>query len=334
MNEWQDSTWREYRHFAEELESCSLSAEGLPESVLEQLAATQWVHALLRTRGEQLRDRSRRSGRVDAVMRRVTQSQRMARPHRRAAVLRWGTLVLAATLLLALLVTNWPSSPAAVAQVRRMRAAMRDDTPREYDVRIELESFVRQRHLEGTLTVRGGRKFVFACGLPLGGELILGSDGQSAWGVPLVGPVVVSNDPNQLDRWAERLPVQVSPHILSIDTVLARMANEYSLEYTAETEENRRSVRGVRKPATPASFPDEVVVTADSETGIVQTLVMKWNRDSLLPRPKQVTLTFRKTVDLGDDWFGHERHHEAARPVVSLDDPAASTKPTFEEAGD
>ena len=332
MNDWQDSTWREYRHFAEELESCSLSAEGLPESVLEQLATTQWVHALLRTRGEQLRDASRRSGRVDAVMQRVTQPQQVAKPHRRAAVLRWGTLVLAATLLLSLLVTNWPSSPDAVAQVRRMQAAMRDDTPREYDVRIELESLVRQRHLEGTLTVRGGRKFVFECGLPLGGELILGADGQSAWGVPPVGPVVLSNDPNRLDRWTERLPVQVSPHILSMDTVLARMATDYALEYTTSTEENRRSVRGVRKPEAPARFPDEVIVTADPDTGIVQTLVMKWNRDSLLPRPKRVTLTFRKTIELGDDWFGHERHHEPSRPVVSLEDQPASTTPESDEA--
>ncbi len=332
MNDWQDSTWREYRHFAEELESCSLSAEGLPESVLEQLAATQWVHALLRTRGERMRDESRRNSRVAAVMRRVAQSQRMVRLHRRAAVLRWGSLVLAATLLLALLVTNWPSSPDAVAQVRRMQAAMRDDTPREYEVRIELESLVRQRRLEGTLTVRGGRKFVFECGLPFGGQLILGADGQSAWGVPPVGPVVLSNDPDQLDRWTERLPVQVSPHILSIDTVLARMATDYALEYTTATEENRRSVRGVRKAEAPARFPDEVVVTADSDTGIVQTLVMKWNRDSLLPRPKRVTLKFRKTVDLGDDWFGHDRHHEASRPVVSLEDQPASTTPESDEA--
>ncbi len=322
MTDWHDPIWYDYRSHAEDLESTSLHANGLPEAALDGLAASQWIHSLLRTRQELATDSSQREARITQVLERITteDSRIQRRRASRRIILRAGSLAVAATLVAAVFVLNWKSTPDALAQVERMRQAMRDDKTRQYNVEFELESLVRKRTLQGTLTVRGAKQFVLRCRLPLGGEFLLGADGKTGWGVPPLGPVAVSPDPERLRRWSERFPTQIPPQILQFDTVLSRMTTDYNLTHTASKDKQHAVVIGKKHASAPERLPDEIRLEADSQTGVIQTLSMQWKRDSVLPLPKKITLTFDKTIDVDRKWFHHEQHHDEDRPIIVLDE--------------
>ncbi len=318
MTDWHHSDWYSHRIHAENLEDGSLRADHLPAVALEGLAASQWMHALLRTRYEQRAGDPARENRVARVLDQI-EAERSGWTTRTRWIGRV-SLVLAASLMLMAGWWIWDSPPSAMAEFERVRQAMLDDTPRRFRVEMEFQGLVATRTLPGELTVRGARQFVFRGQLPLGREFLIGLDGNVGWGVPPVGPVVVSPDPALLQRWAERFPGRVHPQFLHIDTVLARMATDYELKHGRAADKRRVVIEGTRRATLPPRFPDEVRLEADYETGVIQHLEMKWTRQRPVPHPKRITLQFEKEVQVESSWFSHRQHHDESQPVWELEE--------------
>lgn len=229
--------------------------------------------------------------------------------HERRSIVWWLPMALAASLLVAATAfVLQPSHSRAYAAVAKAYDALHDRTIREYEVTIE--DSPRGGNLAATLWVSGGDRFALKHPAPLPGHFWIGSDGQQRWLVPVVGPVLTSDDAGQPRRWL--MQQEAGLPFLQVSTMLGQLQTDYDLEMI----DDERVHAHLRNAA--FALPTDVDIWIDPSTGIVRKLELTWPGGSFKPMPRKVTLQLTSENAVGDEWFKHDSHHDSRRPVMRV----------------
>ncbi len=221
-----------------------------------------------------------------------------------------GIVQLAAVFLLSLLVYGWwPPAQTAEAVLDRALEASQQSEDRRYLVEVVRASANRLRF---ELDVHGARRCVLR-----GQSFSLGLDGQQAWFVPLLGPVLVNPEPVLIEAWLERSGAPAP--FLELTTVLRRLRERYQLELLPATEGPAagRRLRGwAREPD--ELGPQRIELLADAQSGVVRELRLLWDAGRSPLGLRRIELSLSGFPDLPPDWYRHQAHHEPDRAVLVL----------------
>jgi hypothetical protein len=244
----------------------------------------------------------------------------------------WGTLALAASLLLAAGIIwqggNGSSASAAVTALDRMIEAAGLPIDRVYRIVVTdrgpggvappISSGAKGRKPgidDAELYVRGSDQFVLIRRFADGTTFITGSDGKIGWAAPPRGHVHLSKDTRRFRRAVpgehEEIP------FVDLRAGLAVLRRGYTLDLTAAGQADAKTDHESRLVAVKQSAerpgPEQVEIWFDA-AGVAHRIEMRG-----LPRDehgvKSVMLELLDRRDLGAEFFSHETHHDADRPI-------------------
>ena len=279
------------------------------------------------------------TGRIARAMSQLEAQQlapQTAGPDRsRTRFLQWGSIGVAATILLALfLLVQTGESQSAIAAIQRSLNVAAQPTTRKYLLQIESQSVLGgTREIEVDLYVHGENRFVLRHPGPLSlGTVWVGKNGPDSWLVPPVGPVV-KGDRTTLDEWI-RSPGKLGHTAdLHIATVLRRMISKgYRLETLADEEitipngvaVDCQHIRAERETNDEEDDPVAIELWSSCETAMVMRIIVMWKLEDGEAGKKSVVLTFQSDEpSLTEDWYTAEAHYQGHRPVIRMD-PAAN----------
>jgi hypothetical protein len=270
-----------------------------------------------------------------------------ARPFSRRCWLYWAPAAIAAALLIS---TGWwafaPRGSAFAAAEKAYDASL-ESVDREYQVTIARNgALALLAPLEATLYVRGASRFALRHPGAVAGDFWFGSDGRQSWFVPVVGPVLVSDDPHWLRRRAEQ--EKVSLPFLQVSTILQRLGDRYDLEtLPSETLAGHgeilwQRIRGTRRAAARASDETAAARTADAATpvarrgapqrlpqtvdlwihphsGVAGKVVVTWEPELLKPSLRRIELQLVSERRQPDDWYEYTSHCPTPRAVQHVE---------------
>ena len=202
----------------------------------------------------------------------------------------------------------------ALAVVRKARESLSVKSDRTYEITVEGRSPTgekRQRHAK--LYARGTDAFVLQFPGPFGSQLLAGSDGQTSWFIPPIGPVLVDDGTELVDRLLndQRTPIPV----LRLDEILDRLERDYELSLTPE-KSDWTHITG-RKRSSEMHRPETVNLWTDPASGILDRLELDWGDDLKRPGPHSISVKLASQEPLGAGFFQHGHHHAPDRPVRS-----------------
>lgn len=222
-----------------------------------------------------------------------------------------------------------PTASAAVLALDRMIEAASQPVDRMYRIRVTDHGpggarppvfsggKGRKPGVDGAeLYVRGSDKFVLVRHFGNGSDFITGSDGALGWAVAPKGPVHVSRDTRRFRRAVPGEHEEVP--FLDLNAGFAELRRGYQLELsTAEETSNQKPETQHQLVAVKRSSdrpgPERVTLWFDS-TGVAHRIELA----GLPPDEggaRAVVLELVDQRDLGPDFFKHETHHDASRPV-------------------
>lgn len=175
--------------------------------------------------------------------------------------------------------------------------------------------------LVGELYVQGGDKFALCQPTLLGTRFWMGSNGDVAWLVPSVGPVLVSNKPELLRQWIEDRELNVP--FLQITSVLELMKDDYELsrlgdEYLPGDRQTRwRRIRGTKDTTRPL-FPAQIDAWVDPANGTVGRLELNWSLAKRALGLRQICFELVGRERMVGDWYDAAAHHGTARAVLAF----------------
>jgi hypothetical protein len=148
-----------------------------------------------------------------------------------------------------------------------------------------------------------------------GTKFVTGSDGKIGWAAPPRGHVHLSNDTRRFRRAVpgehEEIP------FVDLRAGLAALRRGYTLDLTAagpaDAEPERESVLVAVKQSPARPGPEQVEIWFDA-AGVAHRIEMR----GLPPDEhgvKSVVLELLDRRDLGAEFFKHETHHDADRPI-------------------
>lgn len=291
-------------------------------------AAVHWIHGLLASRADG--HDAAQSRRIRAVCEALGDSSRVPEPRSlpwrfvrvvRSRVARRSltAVVVAATLLLFLFSTGRHDPRTALASVQRAARAWSQPVSRVYRVRVSSADGGTARW-SGRVTVNGGDRFVLELNAPVMGEILVGSDGASLWWLFPKGPVFVGKSDPTGGSVLPRIEAPIDTQFLRLDAVLQRLAEDFVVrqEDVAE-DESLIHIVARRKEGRSWRLPRSVDVWSHRRTGVIERVVMARDRAAFLVLPHTITLELIGPSRHGLDWFDHERHHAAGRPVRQVD---------------
>lgn len=266
----------------------------------QRIADLQWLDALLEhAQGNQ---REAVNSALASVLSRLGQDSVEVAPSpprtRRFGARRSMMSLLAASVLLVLFGVVWWRQPrSAYAMVEQAYQAALRPIDMTYQVIVSSEG-AEQPVRTGTLTVRGGEKFVFDTTGPLGGRITFGGDGREFWFVPPLGPALTADSELFVRRWLHGQQTELP--FLHLTTILARLNNRYDLvALDAEALDGRGPVcdrvRATRRDAAAADnprLPEAVELWVNRESGRVERLIVTRAHELA---PGRQTLTFNLT---------------------------------------
>ncbi len=240
-------------------------------------------------------------------------------------LLLWATAAVT-LLLVALLVwtlTRGDRWRAVVGLARRAAAEERDRTYYLIDTWGEPE----QSERTAVLQVRGER-FVFQALSPPWEGTFVGGDGRGSWMVPPEGAVRVSEDPGAFLRLVRGaalpnrggdLRVARQREVLPFPSpagLLERLTRSYDLtllppEALDEESAPCHRLRGRRRDGEEGG-PGAIEAWVRPDTSVVRRMVLHLGQG---PGARRLTLELAGEDTLPDDWYEHEAHHDAERPV-------------------
>lgn len=163
------------------------------------------------------------------------------------------------------------------------------------------------------LYVRAPNLYVLARVDESGAETITGCDGVRAWIVPSKGPVRVSSDPK---RFSGALPgsqqgiVFIDPHV-----DLAELAQSYELTLVgASGAGSLARLEGVRR-SDARGGPKRIDISFEESTALIRSIRLE-NLPQARGGPRTVEFELIDDAGLGDGFFLHASHHDAARVVT------------------
>jgi len=295
----------------------------------------RWIESLLvsATSQQDHADRiARAMGRLEA-QRVASQTARPARS--RVRFLQWGSIGVAATVLLALFLwIQAGGSQSAMAAIERSLNVAAHPTTRKYLLQIESQSVIGGTgETDIDLYVHGNNRFALRHPGPLSlGTLWVGQDGADSWIVPPIGPVLKGNRAS-LDRWIRSREKLEQAANLHITTVLRRMISKgYRLETLADEEitipngvsVDCQHIRAERETNDEEDDPVAIELWSSCETAMVMRIIAMWKLEDGELGKKSVVLTFQSDEpSLTEDWYTAEAHYQGHRPVIRMD-PAAN----------
>lgn len=268
--------------------------------------------------------------RVTAVLARLDEEAPVASgptfaraPFRRQWIVSVLSVVAAVAGLCVLWVANEVTLPSALAAVEHARREACRPIDRHYQVVVDLAAV---KGLQADLFLRGADQVALEARGPLDFSVWIGSDGNRAWIVPRVGPVVVAHDFERIqDRLAEMAGLPVP--LLKITHVLEALSRDYDLEMAAEETvadlggKNWRHVRAAKRPGFRPLLPKNVQFWADPQTGDVGKMILDWSGQVENLAVHRIEFQLVDKSERAPDWYGHDSHHDPDRPVLDLVSP-------------
>ena len=291
----------------------------------------RWIESLLVSATSQ-QDHTDRIARAMSQLEARQVAPQTAGPARsRTRFLQWGSIGVAATVLLALfLLVQTGGSQSAIAAIQRSLNVAAHPTTRKYLLQIESQSVIGgTRETDIDLYVHGNNRFVLRHPGPLPqANFWVGQNGSDSWVVPPIGPVV-KGDRTLLRRWIRSREELDDSALLHITTVLRRMMSRgYRLEKLADEEitiphglavECQR-IRAERETTDQQDLPDTIELWASRESGMAMRIIARWEREDGEVGKKSVVLTFQNDEpSLAADWYTADAHYQGQRSIIRMD---------------
>ena len=255
----------------------------------------------------------------DAFFRRIGE-------HRAASPWRRGAWLAAAAVAAAVMTATFLLRPSdAMASLEQLALAAEKPLTRTYVVQV-LEpgrpedssegrgAYPPNNHLDGaTLWIRGRGDFLLRQSLPNGEIRMFGGDRTGSWMMRGTGPVRVSADPARFGRALFAPTGDVA--FLEVRDHLDSIRRRYRVEWVDRHSPDVRKLRALRDDSD-LGGPKEVEIWYDPADGSIERLILRQ-----MPRgqggPRSIELLLQPGETLSEDFFRHETHHEADRPVIS-----------------
>ncbi|MFO0871072.1 MAG: hypothetical protein U0935_19280 [Pirellulales bacterium] len=226
------------------------------------------------------------------------------------------------------------TAPSALAMVEQLERAAAEPADRQYRVTIVPGAPLVAPRV-ATLYVRGGQRWVCDDPGPLGNRLISGSNGQQAWHVPPVGPVLQFDRPTLLP---ERLPSPpLDAQYLQLATIVQRLRDRYTLTRHSPAAladggprldrltATRRGMATADPPAPDPLAPETMDLWSDVGSGVVRRLELHWTSSPLRLGPRTLTFELTGEQSLPDEFY-EPTYHAPGRTVQTLDAAAAESR--------
>ncbi|MEM6776447.1 MAG: hypothetical protein AAF670_02250 [Planctomycetota bacterium] len=239
----------------------------------------------------------------------------------------WGTIGVAATVLLAFGILQFVEGPTALASVQRSLKAAAEMTTRKYLLQVEIQppfgpAFTREHELY----VQGKDRFALRLtGLFQRRKTWLGQDGQDYWVVPPSGSVLTGTDPSLHSRWVRSTGKELDREgevneipLTHVTTMLQRMSEGYDLAVlddkrteiaNGDVIQCQRILATRAAGGTASDRPDTIELWASRETGIPIRIQARWNLAVGAVGKKSAVLSFqREESSIADEWFSADGH--------------------------
>jgi len=322
--------------------------------IRQRLAELQWVHGLLTELqpGSQQTQTERIQRAMQALPEHpgeqqpreldgpaiATSPQSAGRAQTQSRAPKWSRWAITAAVLLCVGLfrqTGGGGSPAeaAVEQALQKAAENRD---REFQVIAELQTADagQVQRIESQLYVRGPNEFVLNHpGLLPGARLWIGTDGQTIWAVPQIGPALVSREKGPLTEWLKQF--QISTPYLQLTTVLTNLRDRFAVRELPQESlpstrreaipQRFRRIHGIRLGGTLRTesslvklLPDSIDLWVHPGTGEVRRLVLEWPGppSGISKGLRRVTFDLMNLNPQPPDWYQHQVHHRPERRVI------------------
>lgn len=208
-----------------------------------------------------------------------------------------------------------PTAQAAVEQAIRQANRLVD---RHYRVTVDLGPL---KPIQADLYLRGRDRVALHAHLPL--DPWLGSDGETAWLAPKIGPVFVFED---VFRVQERISnvVGVPLPFLRISNVLGALSQDYDLRLVGSElldgvkDVQWRRVEATLRPGLRPFAPGNVEFWADPESGDIGRLVLDWSGQIEHLAVRRIEFRLVDKQERSPMWYQHAAHHQAGRGLIEL----------------
>ncbi len=290
-----------------------------------------WIDSLL-VSGTRPQDHSQR---IEEAMSRIESAEQTPqgspRQQRSRGILRrftgWPTLGVAATILLALLLTfRAGGSQSAMAAIQRSLDVAAERLTRKYLLDIAYRPAPgRTVKFAAELYVQGNDRLALRHpGLLPRAYFWIGRDGDESWFVPPIGPVI-KGDVSDLKLYL-RAHEELDTPYLHVSTMLNHMMSKgFRLKTMADeviSLDSGRSFMCRHIQATASSpqvpnLPNTIELWTSRETGMAVRMIARWELAEGEPGRESVVMTFQQEEpDLSDSWFTAEDHYVGQRPVI------------------
>ena len=245
---------------------------------------------------------------------------------RRSRSLIWPTFGIAVAVSFALMLILPGRNTSALASIQRSLDVAAEDSPRRYRLQIGYRPEVGDAfRIDSELYVQGKERFALRHpGVIPGTSVWLGQNGEQAWVVPAIGPVL-QGDPTILRQFLQSREELDTP-FLHVTTMLKRMTTKgYSLKTLTDeqvlvpsgTTFPCRHIEAELASGDDPQLPYSIELWACRDTGIAVRVVARWHLSDGEIGRESVVLTFEQEErNLTADWFRAEGHYERQRTVI------------------
>ena len=244
--------------------------------------------------------------------------------------LRWGTIAIAASVLIALSVVldGGGTSATAMAAVQRSLHVAAEQMTRKYLLQVQYRiSAGYEPQIDNELYVRGHDRFALRHpGLLPGSSFWLGRNETDEWVVPPIGPVRIGSD-MVLSRWLASHQQLDTPY-LHVTTLLTRMSQGYRLEELSDEDVTVpdgmkvacQHIRAELEMTDEPNAPDTIELWVSRQTGMAIRIVVRWKLADSQAGTESIALTFQSDEpSLSDEWFTPEANYQGSRVIMRVD---------------
>ena len=289
-----------------------------------------FVDSLLHSLYETDKDQARSL--VDNGMQRLDKrevvSSGSARSRRYSARSNW-LLIGLATAALVLITVAIPMTngarTATAAVMLSLEQALRD-VGRHYRVNALWQNAPEENlRRSAELFVKGGDQFAIKVEGPgrMGAVIWLGSNAETSWVIPPIGPVLEGNQ-RSLTQWF-REKADIGTPYLHVASALENMRDLYRLESLPNDEVSLgdrviacNHVAADLKGESSLRRPDRIELWADAETGVAIKLVATWQLEEDEVGRKEATVLLVDDVELSDSFFTVEGQGAGQRRRINF----------------
>ena len=289
-----------------------------------------FVESLLHSLYETDKDKARSL--VDQGMRRLDEKEvavsGSAKPRRYIARPNWLLvgLATAAVVLIAVALPMTNGSRTATAAVKLSLEQALRDVGRHYRVNAVWQNAPEENlRRSADLYVKGGDQFAIKLEGPgaMGTAIWLGSNAETSWVIPPIGPVLEGNQ-RSLTQWY-REKADIGTPYLHVASALENMRDLYRLESLpndvvsfGDRVIECNHVAADLKGESTLRRPDRIELWADAKTGVAIKLVATWQLEEDEVGRKEVTVVLVDDVELSDSFFTVEGQGAGQRRRINF----------------